>query len=656
MTETAFPHPQRERSAATHFLRVRVGLLLYGLVAASYAALHLLATLPATLTMESGRAAGAAQAIEGMNRGAPALVGYADGRFVPVGLSDDYGFFVYAAFLGRLFHVGDPLTILRGMYVSSFALAILVLPLIAWELFGSFLVAAIAPLFVIREFTFLNDQDIYWVNGLVLLLLVPVLWLVYSKPWTRWSIATLVATMLAASVASSMRVNAGLPVLVSALLVVLLKQRGWLRRSVIAAGLVVAYLLVSPLAFVPMTRARDAYLNSDVTKIYPSQHVAWHNMYIGLGYVPNPYGIYWLDAVGVHKARAVDPDVVPNSRAYVTVMRKLYLSMVVHHPGFVLRSTWAKTKVVLARGYLESKGLLVVVPLMLVFGRRGRQFRAYALLTLPALLIDALPPILTVPYPNYALGWAAAIGLYALLAAIWLVLFVTEDVPNALDRARPEDVVRRLPRSLGAATTWLRPQLRSRWLAPAASTAFAVLLVASAVPASAAEAKPATARQAGVTFPWKPSPGLGRVAAAPPAGVRIVDWQLGAGLPADWTVQPDVSVNAVVGGTRVDTSRNRADYQVLSPKIVLRQGRYAVLVRGDIQRGGINLGALDARRSAWAGQSHYWFKQHTKRGTMAARFTLKRPATVRLVLANWRQRDISSRWIISRIAVIRLGS
>src|SRR4051794_21384982 len=105
--------------------------------------------------------------------------------------------------------------------------------------------------------------------------------------------------MVVASFASSIRAQAGLPILCSGIILSLLKLRGWLQRFAVIALLVLAYVSISGLAVGTVKRHRDEVVGATFSGAYPGQHLFWHPAYLGLGYLPNRYGIRWDDRVAV---------------------------------------------------------------------------------------------------------------------------------------------------------------------------------------------------------------------------------------------------------------------------------------------------------------------------------------------------------------------
>lgn len=62
------------------------------------------------------------------------------------------------------------------------------------------------------------------------------------------------------------------------------------------------------------------------------QHGIWHNLYIGLGAVDNPFGIVWDDADAVKAAKQADPTATYGSVRYFAALRKEYFLILRQRP------------------------------------------------------------------------------------------------------------------------------------------------------------------------------------------------------------------------------------------------------------------------------------------------------------------------------------
>ncbi len=108
------------------------------------------------------------------------------------------------------------------------------------------------------------------------------------------------------------------------------KRRGGLLTHLGLIGAVLFSLVVPELVL----KARNLAYH-----IAPSgrmeQHGAWHNLYIGLGAVANPFGIEWLDDNAVQAVKQIDPSIKYLSKAYYDTLRREYFRIVLAHPARV---------------------------------------------------------------------------------------------------------------------------------------------------------------------------------------------------------------------------------------------------------------------------------------------------------------------------------
>lgn len=119
----------------------------------------------------------------------------------------------------------------------------------------------------------------------------------------------------------------------------------WRRRSTQVgwfAGLMVLVSLVSWKSSALLTAYRDLVFEVPATT-HISSHGTAHNLYLGLGVIPNKFGIRWRDEYGEAVARQIKPDVIYGSHEYFSILRGLYVQRLVEDP----QEAWRiyKTKV-----------------------------------------------------------------------------------------------------------------------------------------------------------------------------------------------------------------------------------------------------------------------------------------------------------------------
>src|SRR3981081_4233047 len=173
---------------------------------------------------------------------------------------------------------------------------------------------------------------------------------------SRWSGRAYVAVgILGLSVAALVREPIGVMGFVTsvgvicALVVRRLRSRSRLRSLFVLGALV----FVASAASTWVVLARDVSFEME-----PAQRVITHNfshtLYIGLGAVPNGFGISYDDDVARTAAERVAPDVVYCSPEYYRVLWKLYWSKWAHAPLEVMRIYLEKAKLILADRVLDD--------------------------------------------------------------------------------------------------------------------------------------------------------------------------------------------------------------------------------------------------------------------------------------------------------------
>jgi hypothetical protein len=444
---------------------------------------------PSAWPIQPFRAQVLASALSARSHGAPLLVG--DAALMPrvvravepvanghlaITPGDDAGIYVYAPLVARAVGSHDALDGVRWIYALLFGLTAGIYPLVFRALFRSRAAALVAPwalLLGLREAV--GFHDIYWILAWPVLTLLPVL-MVLARRWPRRGLVVAVAVMLGASFASSIRSSAGLPVLVAGAVLVLMQPWRPRRRALVFAAMLSAYLAIAPVGFSALERVRDGWLG---TGAFSAQrgHGVWHSAYIGLGYMPNGYGLHYRDIDGVRAGQRQKPGVRYLAGDYEPTMREALIAMARRDPGFVARAAGEKAVVMLGLEPFAGAALVALscALVMSLFSRSRHLLRRYVILVLPAAALGLAPAIAVAPDPLYANGYLGALLLMLLLALGYAVSVVAARgaVADELLAVRP---------SLGA-LSW-----RGRG-AVAGAFAVAVLLGFSAIAAPGMRAR-----------------------------------------------------------------------------------------------------------------------------------------------------------------------
>jgi hypothetical protein len=569
-------------------------------------------------------------------------------QFYPANRSDDPGIYLYLPVFGHVTGDKNPLSQLKWFFIGCMALVLLMYPLVFYLLFDSRAVALAAPLVVLFGFSFLENRDIYFIEAWAILFGVPLLMLAARGQWRRRSgLALLAVAALAASFANSVRGHAGTGVALAALAVVLLREHGWRWRAGGAAIVVAAYVAIFPLGFKALTTYSYHHVHMPKqTEI--ATHPLWHSMYLGLGYLHNKWGIQWNDSVGIEKAAEIDPTAPYLSPRYEQILRHQYFRIVEDDPGYVARVYALKAAADLAKVWRHFWLPLLVLPFVLVWGRARRELRRDVLLAAPATLFALVPPILTLP-DNYDTGFLGGVGFLAFLGGIGAFLALRDwraehrDVDfHALLNDVP--VAETLVPVRAALASWRRDPRGRPVIVAAAVVLLIVLGTASVAAADSVSTEAWYQRRASL---------LGSM---PPGAVVVQRWS-GASLVTTWRRDGDVAVSAADGGSQVTTTPAANALQLISPGVRLAPATYAVIVDGTPLHGGIEIGSMDTKTTAWIAGSYYWSGQvgyGTKR--MLVEFTLSAPEETSIALAAWARHDTPSTWELRSLELAKLPS
>lgn len=102
-------------------------------------------------------------------------------------------------------------------------------------------------------------------------------------------------------------------------------------RSAIVHLAIVAAIILSIATPKAVLRARDvAFGIAPSTRM--EQHGAWHNLYIGLGAVDNPFGLAYDDDYGIRAVAQTNPAAGFLTNEYYAILRQEYFRILLQHP------------------------------------------------------------------------------------------------------------------------------------------------------------------------------------------------------------------------------------------------------------------------------------------------------------------------------------
>ena len=228
-----------------------------------------------------------------------------------------------------------------------------------------------------------------------------------------WGYCLLLGGVIAFS--NSIRLYAALPLVSAVVVSALFSTMPW-RKLVVATVFLLSSLGGYSLWFASITQQpRDYCARIDPEYTfggYKGQHLFWHIVYVGLGFIPNDFELYYGDGCGYKKAQEIDKNIILRSSAYDEALKGEVLALVKGYPHFVLRVLFAKAGVLFYYLLLFANLGLICAwfyrkPWYVECGYRA------------GLLAGALPGILSIPVTPYVLGFISAAVFYGLHSIIW---------------------------------------------------------------------------------------------------------------------------------------------------------------------------------------------------------------------------------------------
>jgi hypothetical protein len=407
-------------------------MAIWGLLTALIASFVLLAITPRVWREAGHRGWRLREAMLVYEHGGPLLVGRRDGAtgaYYGLESGDDEGEYVYLPVLSRLFDVSDPRMMWRYLYIALTVLTAAVYPTIFYRLTRSLLAGLAAPFIFLACMISMGFLEMYWIPAWGALTLLPLLYLL-ARGWPRFGLAAVAGVVLVTSWMSSMRADCGLGIAIAAAMVLCLRRWRWWRLLPALAMVALVYISIGTFVLGAIRANRDHRIGSAAAKLVDSSgsHSLWHEVYDGLGYLPNSYGLRYSDEVSSKLAAREAPHASEFSSRWEAVMRNAYVKFVIHHPAEVVRQYGAKAVVTLADITPYLLIVLLTLPAMLLSSPDRRDVRRWVLLTVPVAIVEFLPMMVAVPMESYEQGLYGVMGTLDVLGLCWMLKWLESGV------------------------------------------------------------------------------------------------------------------------------------------------------------------------------------------------------------------------------------
>jgi len=349
--------------------------------------------------------------LKGLEMTGVPLIEYDGTKFLPAGISDDTGIYFFIPQIAKLLNVSLDWAIFiffSSIFITSLFLSFFLL----FKLFPHKNQKAITTYFILIIFLFCFFRgDIYIFTAISVSTLIPLFLYIntnYSNKIIFYILLFVLGFIL--SIFNFIRSNSATAILLFCLyLIIINKNSKFLLKVSNILCIFTGYLLFLVFLNLNIYNERNNFLYNHKIEIksFPEGHIFWHQVYIGLGFLTNNFGIKYTDDSALNKAKEIDPDVIPQSITYEKILKNEVFRIITNDPWFFIKNIFAKLGVIFLY-------LLIFSNFGLIFIFKNQiDFHSKIAFTL-VFIFNLIFPLLAVPYPSYVLGTVATLNIFVI--------------------------------------------------------------------------------------------------------------------------------------------------------------------------------------------------------------------------------------------------
>ena len=335
-------------------------------------------------------------------------------------IGDDIGIYYYLPFVKKTFGIetinSTYLFFFIGITILSFLISVIGL----MYLMKSKKTFYLASLFVfLFHFTLLYILDVYVINVFVISFIPLFIYLFKYRKHTVYFFIFLFILGCLIGFSNNFRAQSGLALLLFIITYFILNRKDiGVKKILISLLIVLSGMLLEKTHFNFLKKGRDNFL-----EIHPNnyqiktndQHIFWHPLYLGLGFLDNQYGIKWKDNFGYNAVNKVNKKINVSFTScgveYEKEVKKMYISLFFQDPLFIIKSYFYK--------FIYCLFILILAVNFLFIKIKSSIFSIKNIPFIIVLLYTVLPGVIVWPIPMYILS-------FVFLFLIWIFLEIDE--------------------------------------------------------------------------------------------------------------------------------------------------------------------------------------------------------------------------------------
>ncbi len=341
-------------------------------------------------------------ALEGYKRTGLWLLGFDGTKYYPSAAGDDVGIFFFIPLIAMYLHI-DMHTATNIFLLSFLSLSCLVAMVGFYLLFDRVRdrIVALIGLCIFLLFIFHNASDVYLIASSAVVAFVPLfLFFLKRKPALLPHYLGIISIPLATM--HFIRAYSEVGIVIFIIISIFFYLKVSMQRKVLLTGVLLVGFIPTVLFFTYHLDQRDVFLlreNPDhVFSI--RKHGVWQPFYLGLGYIPNQYGIEFANFVAIKKVDSIVHGVDITSARFEDIMREEAFAIIKHDPFFYIKTLLAKSRRILFF-------MLITVNVAILSFMHQKKPRAIEIAFLAGILFNSLYGFIAIPTLYYLSGMIA---------------------------------------------------------------------------------------------------------------------------------------------------------------------------------------------------------------------------------------------------------
>lgn len=347
--------------------------------------------------------------LNGLNQTDTPLVMLTNYSYGMAGFPDDQGIYYFAPLIAKFFGISINLAIdlfLGGLLLIG-ALTSICIFFFIFKHWSSRLVSTIG--ITLLTIFAARCSDVYICGFFAVVFLVP--FFIYcdkisAKFNTMFSIL-LALSGIVIGYSNQIRIHTGTGIFLFIVPWILLNGRFLLKEKIFSILILTIFTSIPYIHFRLLERQRNKFLNENISLQYDKHviHPKWHNIYIGFGYLENPYGIKYDDQISYKKVESINPNALKDlTGEYEQILKNECIHIMANDFLFFCKTILAK-----------SLSLLIKALIFFNFGIIFCFYLKPQIKTILPYIISAsfysLPGILTMPFSIYVLGMLSLVAI-----------------------------------------------------------------------------------------------------------------------------------------------------------------------------------------------------------------------------------------------------